>query len=57
MGVESDLGPKRKFILDDLFYECVDLKNYGGQQVFVSIVQIELINSVSRLRNIFRFLA
>jgi hypothetical protein len=57
MGVESDLGPKRKFILDDLFYKCVDLKNYGGQQVFVSIVQIELINSVSRLRKFFRFLA
>jgi hypothetical protein len=40
--------PKSKFVPDDFYTSVQIYKNYGGQQVFVSRVQTELIDSVFR---------
>jgi hypothetical protein len=57
IGVESDLPPKSKFVPGDFSTSVQIYKNYDGQNVFVSRVQTELINSVCRHGKIIQDLA
>jgi hypothetical protein len=54
LELNQTLLPKENVILIDCSIRVKLYKNYGGQKVFVSIVQTELTNSVCRLRKNFQ---